>query len=616
VTIIGNLGNAKLLFDQIAQRSTAGVAGTGIVSGLLNFLSGAVAVISGNSPLQFPNDWWFWNASRVIPDTINEFPFFTFTYADLHAHMLALPLTLLALAAAVALVRNAGDRRPGTGDRGRSTKVEGEPSPWSIRLADLLPIVLLGFVLGALRATNTWDFPTYALAGLAALIVVEAVRRSRMGWPPVGADAAPLLARLDFLFRAAVSVIWRAVIMVGVATVTFYPFTKYYATAYAGLEMYKDAKTQIPDFLIVHGFFLVLAVIWLAGELCEQLRERETPSWLPALLPWIVGAAFVLVGAGWVLQIRVWLIAMPLLALALVLALGRDLPPTRRYALMLLALALAIIMGVELVRQKDDIGRMNTVFKFYLQAWTLFGVTTAYGLATWAPRALGWRPVWRRLAWGVTAVLLVLVMLYPAFAARAKIRDRFSAEASPRGLDGMAYMDNAAEFENGVDVRLADDKAAMQWLLHNVQGSPVILEAQIPEYRWGSRFSVYTGLPTVQGWSWHERQQRSVVPSIEVERRVNDVQELYNTTDLSRAQSLIDLYGVRYVIVGGLERAVYSPEGLAKFDTLVQQGLLKPVYRGGVVEIYEVVAHDVIAQPPAPAVEPAPSPGVFESPLE
>jgi YYY domain-containing protein len=398
--------------------------------------------------------------------------------------------------------------------------------------------------------------------------------------------------------------------------VTFYPFTKYYATAYAGLEMYKDARTKIPDFLIVHGFFLALAVIWLAGELYEQLRERKTPDWLSALLPWIVAVALVLVGAGWVLQIRVWLIAMPLMGLALVLALGRELPPARRYALVLFALALAIVMGVELVRQKDDIGRMNTVFKFYLQAWTLFGVTTAYGLATWAPRALSWRPVWRRLAWGVTAILLVLVMLYPPFAARAKVRDRFSAEASPRGLDGMAYMEDAVQIENNMDVGLADDKAAMQWLLHDVQGSPVILEAQIPEYRWGSRFSVYTGLPTVQGWNWHQRQQRSVVPSVEVERRVNHVQEIYNTPDPLRAHSLIDLYGVRYIIVGGLERAYYSPEGLAKFDALAQQGLLKPVYQGGAVTIYEVVAHDVSAQPSDPTVEPAPTPVIFESPLE
>jgi uncharacterized membrane protein len=101
-------------------------------------------------------------------------------------------------------------------------------------------------------------------------------------------------------------------------------------------------------------------------------------------------------------------------------------------------------MGVELVRQKDDIGRMNTVFKFYLQAWVIFGVATAYGLATWLPRAFTWRPGWRRIVAGVALLVLFAgAMLYPPFAARAKVRDRFSAEASPRGLDGMAYMERA-----------------------------------------------------------------------------------------------------------------------------------------------------------------------------
>ena len=284
-------------------------------------------------------------------------------------------------------------------------------------------------------------------------------------------------------------------------------------------------------------------------------------------------------------------------------------------------------MGVEVVRLKDDLGRMNTVFKFYLQAWTLFGVTAAYGLATWAPRALSWRPGWRRLAWGVTVVLFIGAMLYPPFAARAKVKDRFSAEDSPRGLDGMAYMDKAAYAEPGRDLYLADDKAAMQWLLHNVQGSPVILEGQVPEYRWGSRFSIYTGLPTVQGWNWHQRQQRSVVPDIEVTRRVNQVQELYTTTDLARVRSLLDTYNVQYIIVGGLERAYYPPEGLAKFDTLVDQGYLEPVYRGGAVTIYEVVGRATPAERgaptfvgpqavPTPTESPLPTPAPFESPQQ
>ena len=140
----------------------------------------------------------------------------------------------------------------------------------------------------------------------------------------------------------------------------------------------------------------MLAVIWLVGELdAAASRSAKRRAGCRALLPWIVAAALVLVGAGWVLHIRVWLIALPLFVLALVLALGRDLPPTRRFALLLLALALAITMGVELVRQKDDIGRMNTVFKFYLQAWTLFGVDDGLrsgGLgAACAELAAGWR---------------------------------------------------------------------------------------------------------------------------------------------------------------------------------------------------------------------------------
>ncbi len=140
-------------------------------------------------------------------------------------------------------------------------------------------------------------------------------------------------------------------------------------------------------------------------------------------------------------------------------------------------------------------------------------------------------------------------------------------------------------------MRLADDKAAMQWLMRNVPGSPVILEAHTPGYRWGSRFSIYTGLPTVQGWNWHQRQQRSVVPSVEIDRRLSDVQEIYNTPDLARAQKLLNHYGVRYIVVGGLERAYYSPEGLAKFDVLVEQGYLKRVYPqdDGVVRIYHVM---------------------------
>jgi len=607
VVIIGNLGNVKLLYEQLILRASAGASAEGALSRVLAALSGLAAVVAGRAKLDFPNDWWFWNASRVIPDTINEFPFFTFTYADLHAHMLALPLTLLALAGIVALVRLV-EWHPHAALR------NAEPSPWYIPLAQLLPLALVGFVVGALRATNTWDFPTYTLAALAAIVVVEGVRRQRMVRP------ANLTGWLGFLFRAAVSVVWRVALLVAIASVTFYPYTSHYATAYAGLQLWNEARTQLPDYFVMWGFFLVLVVVQLAAELISQRRDRSLPGWLDAALPFVAGALVLVLAFGLFLKIQVWLLALPLFALAAILGLGRDIPPARRFALLLLALALAITMGVELVRQKDDIGRMNTVFKFYLQAWVIFGAATAFGLATWLPRAFAWRPGWRRAVAVVLLVLFAGTMFYPPFAARAKVRDRFSAEASPRGLDGMAYMERAQYSDNGRDLRLADDRQAMLWLLQNVEGSPVILEAQIPEYRWGSRFANYTGLPTVQGWNWHQRQQRSVVPSMAVERRVAHVQELYSTTDLARTGRLLALYGVRYIIVGELERAYYSPEGLAKFDALVQAGMLEVAHQAGAVTIYRVAGSLASATGvpagigPRPVPTPTPRTGTFLSP--
>jgi YYY domain-containing protein len=402
--------------------------------------------------------------------------------------------------------------------------------------------------------------------------------------------------RLAFLFRALVSVLWRSAILFAVATVTFYPYTKYYATAYAGLQTWKEATTKIPDYLTVHGFFLTLITIYLISEWMAQVREERFPAWPERIArnvlfrgPFVVAALILLLGLAVALKVQIWLIALPLATMAAVLALGRDLPPTRRLALLLIALGLAITMGVEVVRQKDDIGRMNTVFKFYVQAWVLFGVGCAFGLAHWAERARKWTPGWRRLAWAITLILFVGVMLYPLTAARAKVRDRFSEQASPHGLDGIAYMDKAQFFDNNRDMRLADDKAAIQWMLHNVVGSPVILEGNTPGYRWGSRYSIYTGLPDVQGWDWHQKQQRSVVPHTEIDRRLAHVREIYNTADLARARHLLDLYKVSYIVVGELERAYYNPQGLAKFDTLVGQGYLRLAYEGGTVRIYQVV---------------------------
>ncbi len=60
-------------------------------------------------------------------------------------------------------------------------------------------------------------------------------------------------------------------------------------------------------------------------------------------------------------------------------------------------------------------------------------------------------------------------------------------------------------------INLKYDYAAMLFMQDQIKGSPVIVEGNTQEYRWGSRFSIYTGLPSVIGWSWHVRQHNSLI---------------------------------------------------------------------------------------------------------
>jgi len=135
-------------------------------------------------------------------------------------------------------------------------------------------------------------------------------------------------------------------------------------------------------------------------------------------------------------------------------------------------------------------------------------------------------------------------------------------------------------------IALRWDEEGIRWLEDNVKGSPVILEANTPLYRWGSRISVYTGLPTVVGWDWHQKQQRSGY-AISVDNRLRDVTSIYTGTDPAAKMKLLRKYNVRYVYLGQVEQMYYKGQGLAKFDAMIGKGL-ELAYENPKVKIYEV----------------------------
>jgi uncharacterized membrane protein len=172
-------------------------------------------------------------------------------------------------------------------------------------------------------------------------------------------------------------------------------------------------------------------------------------------------------------------------------------------------MAMALAIGVDIFTVKDDIGRMNTVFKFYLQAWVLLGIASAYFL--WVlfdagKLSLSGVRVGRGVWMGLLAILVIGVMLYPILGTRDRNSTRF--QMSGLGLDGMAYMNTVTYQDDEVPLTLKYDLEAIEWMQENVEGSPVIIEGLSDLYRWGNRVSIYTGLPAVVGWDWHQRQQR------------------------------------------------------------------------------------------------------------
>jgi len=182
--------------------------------------------------------------------------------------------------------------------------------------------------------------------------------------------------------------------------------------------------------------------------------------------------------------------------------------------------------------------------------------------------------------------LLGGTLLFTVTATLDKARDRIS-EKTEFTYDSMTFMKTATYWDKE-EFSLAEDYAGIRWMQENVAGSPVIIEANTPEYRWGSRYSIYTGLPGVVGWNWHMRQQRAITPSTWVTERVDQVTDFYQTENVDGALAMIRKYDIRYIIVGDLERIYYQPNGLAKFENF--DGVYwKKVFQEGDSIIYEVI---------------------------
>ncbi|MBC8506761.1 MAG: glycosyltransferase family 39 protein [Chloroflexi bacterium] len=588
MSTLGNLGILRMVIQgyQRLAVSTEEIASAGIFSKFIWLIEGLFKAFSG-TPLPYRLDEWYWNPSRVIGaehgNPITEFPFFTFLYADLHAHMIALPIALIVVAWALSVVL------------GKAWERNGQRSPLQVGLS----LLIGGLAIGAMYPVNLSDIYTYLPLG--AVAVSYAIWRYWQVRVPVGRDRVFYgnLKRLAILIAG-------LALLVLLSNNLYQPYSQWYSQGYSELKVWLGSHTPASDYLTHWGLFLFVVVSWMFYETVDWMAKtpvsalRKLEPHRGLILGGIMAVGFLILALGinlpsdavsedqlpFLRGVHIIWFVLPLALWTGVLLLRPGTSDAKRFVLFLIGTSLILTLTIEIVYVIGDIGRMNSVFKFYMQAWTFLSVSAAAafgwilsGLPTWKPG--------RRLVWQIALIFLVAsAALYPMLASFAKIEDRMADDA-PNTLDGMTYMQYATYHDEGVELVLSEDYNAIRWMQDNIVGSPVIVEANQVEYHWGTRYTIYTGLPGVVGWNWHMRQQRTIVPHDWIYERVDGVHEFYRTEDIQWAREFLERYDVSYIVLGQFERAKYPGPGLDKFPA--NEGVLwTEVFRDGETVIYQV----------------------------
>jgi YYY domain-containing protein len=552
----------------------------------------AMGLIFGN--LAATQQWWtehgegahfdWFSPSRVIPNTINEFPAFSFLLSCFHAHVLTMAFDIMAIGLAFNLLLE---------HDGKGLKAFGRG--WGIPCT----LGVTALVIGGLFTMNGWDYPTYM--GMALVCIGIQQWRTYQG-----RFSLPFL--LDLCTAAAT--------LVALSFILFIPFYLNFISPALGFGMIgpKD-RSQLRDEMLIYGLFAFVFISLLITSalkrpliMQERSEQGEELSNQMIRLIWI-GALFVLDLA--------FLLFLPNSLTFVVFGSGAFLGAillfyhindrAQAFTLFLGALAFALVAGCEIFFLKDvfwdgvDL-RMNTVFKFYFQCWSLLAVASSCGLffIIEGLRAIDIQETaparWRRWGlqgvWGFCLLLLAVAsMAYPLFAPATRLTYLNATTqsyylAKGDNLDGMAYLQYCKPPDCQYDT--SGDYAALRWINAHIQGDPVIVESVGDDYSSWGRVSAFTGLPTLMGWVGHEYQwrvnwlTRTDHPDA-LTQRTQDLDTIYTNADPSAVLATMARYHARYLYVGVLESMKYPNANLQRF-----RSFMNVVYDANGVTIYQV----------------------------
>lgn len=307
----------------------------------------------------------------------------------------------------------------------------------------------------------------------------------------------------------------QAVEIIGISYLVILPFTLKFETMVQGVALAQH-HTLWYQLLILWGLPVILTVLLIASILMEKLKGMKKKS-LYRLMEAI------------------------------------SVPDLFAVIMGLCAIGLIVIPELVYVRDIYENGnaRANTMFKLTYQAYILFGMTMGYGI--YRLIVVSRQKIFKILS-GVGLFVLIWTVGYFGNAVHAWFGEVWNP-SQYKGLDATTFL----------ETDFPQDAAAIRWLKENIEGSPVVLEANGDSYTGYERVSASTGLPTVLGWYVHEWLWRNDVPDLN--EKSADIETIYTSADEEMVKELIKRYDISYIFVGGQEQEKY---GTNLNDSLLQ----------------------------------------------
>ena len=294
------------------------------------------------------------------------------------------------------------------------------------------------------------------------------------------------------------------------ATVIILPFTLQFDTSNMVQGIALAKHHSLPhQLLVLWGLPGILTILFVVSLLIEKLRGAEQKSLYHLLI-----------------SIR--------------------LPDLFAVLMGLCAIGLVLIPELVYVRDIYENGnaRANTMFKLTYQAYIMFGMTMIYA-------------IFRLLVIGKNKILKVLAFIglflfvWTCGYFGNSVHSWFGTVWKPSQYKGL----NATAF---LETDFPEDVNGIRWLKDNISDAPVVLEANGDSYSEYERVSAMTGLPTIMGWYVHEWLWRGDLADLNT--KIEEIKEIYTSTDETRVKELLEDYNVSYIFVGSCERNKYGAD--------------------------------------------------------